>query len=90
MDNFANNAEPTDPDYVEYEGNCSILELNNTCISCSAVTKYYKNLLRPATDPELPWSGMVFGLTVTSVWYWCSDQVFIQIITFNIVFWKNL
>lgn len=43
--------------------------------SCSKVTQYYDKLLRPPTDPDLPWTGMVFGLTVSAVWYWCSDQV---------------
>lgn len=46
--------------------------------SCSKITPYYNQLLRPATDPDLPWTGMVFGLTVSAVWYWCSDQVIVQ------------
>lgn len=32
------------------------------------------NLFRPVTDP-LPWPGVFFGLTVSAVWYWCTDQV---------------
>jgi hypothetical protein len=24
---------------------------------------------------DLPWTGMVFGLSISSLWYWCSDQV---------------
>ena len=22
-----------------------------------------------------PWTGMTFGLTISAVWYWCSDQM---------------
>ncbi len=27
---------------------------------------------------DLPWTGVVFGLTISSLWYWCSDQVIVQ------------
>lgn len=33
-------------------------------------------LLRPQ-DSDLPWSGMIFGLAISSIWYWCSDQVLV-------------
>ncbi len=26
-------------------------------------------------ESDLPWTGMVFGLAINSIWYWCSDQV---------------
>ena len=29
-------------------------------------------------DRDLPWTGMTFGLTISAVWYWCSDQVIVQ------------
>ena len=77
MDNFETNALPNNKDYMAFKDNCTFDSINNTCVSCSAVTEYYYNLFRPATDPELPWSGMIFGLTVIAVWYWCSDQVLI-------------
>ena len=35
-------------------------------------------IMLPADDPELPWTGLVFGLTVNAVWYWCTDQVIVQ------------
>ena len=31
--------------------------------------------MRPADDGNLPWTGVLFGLTISSIWYWCSDQV---------------
>jgi SSS family solute:Na+ symporter len=38
----------------------------------------YFHLFRPPTDPDYPWPGMVFGLQLTSLWYWCTDQVIVQ------------
>ena len=26
----------------------------------------------------IPRSGMTFGLAISSIWYWCSDQVIVQ------------
>lgn len=33
------------------------------------------NFVRSYDDGSLPWPGIFFGLTISSVWYWCSDQV---------------
>lgn len=33
------------------------------------------HLFRSAEDGSLPWPGIMFGLTISAVWYWCSDQV---------------
>ncbi|KAL1428636.1 hypothetical protein MTO96_002989 [Rhipicephalus appendiculatus] len=62
-------AEPTNNSYVQFD-------LDNT--SCSKVPDNYNHLLRSASDSQLPWTGMVFGLTIAGVWYWCSDQVIVQ------------
>ena len=26
-------------------------------------------------EPDLPWAGVVFGMFISNVWYWCTDQV---------------
>lgn len=26
-------------------------------------------------ESDLPWTGVIFGVTISSIWYWCSDQV---------------
>ncbi len=36
------------------------------------------NMWRPMTDPEYPWTGMVFGGAVVGIWYWCTDQYIVQ------------
>ncbi|ELT94684.1 hypothetical protein CAPTEDRAFT_167766 [Capitella teleta] len=46
--------------------------------SCGYPPASSLHLIRPADDPDLPWPGVFFGLTISSVWYWCSDQVIVQ------------
>ncbi|MEM9544874.1 MAG: sodium:solute symporter [Bacteroidota bacterium] len=36
------------------------------------------NMWRPPSDPDFPWTGMVFGGTVVGIWYWCTDQYIVQ------------
>jgi SSS family transporter len=36
------------------------------------------HLLRPADDVANPSSGIFTGLLISSVWYWCIDQVIVQ------------
>ena len=36
------------------------------------------NMWRPASDPDFPWTGMVFGGTIVGIWYWCTDQYIVQ------------
>ncbi|KAM4532767.1 sodium/glucose cotransporter 1-like [Fundulus diaphanus] len=36
------------------------------------------NLFRDPITGDLPWPGLVFGLTVQTIWYWCTDQVIVQ------------
>lgn len=33
------------------------------------------HIFRNAITGDLPWPGLVFGLTVQATWYWCTDQV---------------
>ena len=30
------------------------------------------------SDPDLPWTGLLFGGTVVGIWYWCTDQYIVQ------------
>jgi SSS family solute:Na+ symporter len=36
------------------------------------------NMWRPASDPQFPWTGMLFGGTIVGIWYWCTDQYIVQ------------
>ena len=42
---------------------------------CGGVPEDSMHLIRSPTASDLPWTGMLFGLAVNSIWYWCSDQV---------------
>ncbi|XP_063263191.1 sodium/glucose cotransporter 4 [Prinia subflava] len=36
------------------------------------------SLFRDPITGDLPWPGLVFGLTVVALWFWCADQVSVQ------------
>jgi len=36
------------------------------------------SMLRPASDPEMPWYAIIFGYPVLGIWYWCTDQLMVQ------------
>lgn len=36
------------------------------------------HMFKPATDPDFPWTGIVFGAPILGVWYWCTDQYIVQ------------
>ncbi|XP_032425933.1 sodium/glucose cotransporter 1-like isoform X1 [Xiphophorus hellerii] len=53
---------------------------NTTNISaeCYEPRKDAFHLFRDPITGDLPWPGMVFGLTIQATWYWCADQVIVQ------------
>ncbi len=36
------------------------------------------DLWRTMSDPEFPWTGILFGAPILGVWYWCTDQFIVQ------------
>lgn len=36
------------------------------------------SLWKPVSDPDFPWTGIVFGAPILGVWYWCADQYIVQ------------
>ncbi|PTM05631.1 MAG: sodium transporter [Bacteroidetes bacterium] len=38
----------------------------------------YSSLWRPLSDPDFPWTGILFGAPILGVWYWCTDQFIVQ------------
>lgn len=67
---------PNETYYQSYKDGCNA-SVSSNCTSCSEITPYYFNLFRPASDSEIPWPGLI-GMTVSGVWYWCTDQVIVQ------------
>lgn len=38
----------------------------------------FMSLWRPMSDPDFPWTGIIFGAPILAVWYWCTDQFIVQ------------
>ncbi|XP_067089860.1 sodium/myo-inositol cotransporter 2 isoform X2 [Osmerus mordax] len=36
------------------------------------------HLFRDPVTSDLPWPGIIIGMSIPSMWYWCSDQVIVQ------------
>ena len=45
--------------------------------SCGILPDYSLQFMRPATlvNDDLPWTGVLLGITISGIWYWCADQV---------------
>merc|ERR1712227_1070303 len=49
--------------------------------SCSGVDQdNFMHFLRPVDvgSGDLPWTGLLTGMFISSIWYWCADQVIVQ------------
>ncbi len=38
----------------------------------------FLDMWKPASDPDFPWTGIMFGAPILGVWYWCTDQFIVQ------------
>ncbi len=36
------------------------------------------SMFKPLTDPDFPWTGIIFGAPIIGIWYWCTDQYIVQ------------
>ena len=44
----------------------------------AALPAEYFSMMKPASHPEFPWTGIFFGAPILGIWYWCTDQVIVQ------------
>ncbi len=44
----------------------------------SAAGPGFLSLWKPMSDPDFPWTGILFGAPILGVWYWCTDQFIVQ------------
>ncbi|MER3376047.1 MAG: sodium:solute symporter [Allomuricauda sp.] len=44
----------------------------------TSVSPDHFNMWRPMSDPDFPWTGLLFGGTIVGIWYWCTDQYIVQ------------
>ncbi|XP_050704296.1 sodium/glucose cotransporter 4-like isoform X2 [Eriocheir sinensis] len=49
-------------------------------VNCGEPPSYSMHFFRSAKpgESDLPWPGMLFGITISGIWYWCTDQVIVQ------------
>lgn len=38
----------------------------------------FMDVWKPMSDPDFPWTGILFGAPILGVWYWCTDQFIVQ------------
>ncbi len=38
----------------------------------------YWSMFKPMSDPDFPWTGIIFGAPILGIWYWCTDQYIVQ------------
>jgi SSS family solute:Na+ symporter len=36
------------------------------------------SMWKPLSDPDFPWTGILFGAPILGIWYWCTDQFIVQ------------
>lgn len=36
------------------------------------------DMFKPHSDPDFPWTGIIFGAPILGIWYWCTDQYIVQ------------
>jgi SSS family solute:Na+ symporter len=44
----------------------------------AALPPDFFHMIKPASDPAFPWTGIFFGAPILGIWYWCTDQVIVQ------------
>ncbi|XP_002743747.1 sodium/glucose cotransporter 1 isoform X1 [Callithrix jacchus] len=62
------NATPT----VISDGNTTIKE------ECYLPRADSFHIFRDPLKGDLPWPGLIFGMSILALWYWCTDQVIVQ------------
>nr|ACB21201.1 solute carrier family 5, member 1 (predicted) [Plecturocebus moloch] len=62
------NATPT----VISDGNTTVKE------ECYLPRADSFHIFRDPLKGDLPWPGLIFGMSILALWYWCTDQVIVQ------------
>ncbi|MFC2084105.1 sodium:solute symporter [Bacteroidota bacterium] len=44
----------------------------------SSLPSDYFSVFKSVSDPEFPWTGILFGAPILGIWYWCTDQYIVQ------------
>ncbi|XP_043103567.1 sodium/glucose cotransporter 4 isoform X2 [Puntigrus tetrazona] len=61
---------------VQYERAVPAITVPNT--TCHLPRSDAFHIFRDPVTGDIPWPGLIFGLTVLATWVWCTDQVIVQ------------
>ncbi|RXM29220.1 Sodium/glucose cotransporter 4 [Acipenser ruthenus] len=61
---------------LKYNEAVPTLTVPNTTCHLPRADAYH--MFRDPVSGDLPWPGLIFGLTVLATWNWCTDQVIVQ------------
>ncbi|KAK7136118.1 hypothetical protein R3I94_014696 [Phoxinus phoxinus] len=61
---------------VQYENAVPAITVPNT--TCHLPRSDAFHIFRDPVTGDIPWPGLIFGLTVLATWVWCTDQVIVQ------------
>jgi SSS family solute:Na+ symporter len=69
--------------FVLIGGSISVMVLGLNAIGgwgalTAAVGPEFMTVWKPMSDPDFPWTGILFGAPILGVWYWCTDQFIVQ------------
>jgi SSS family solute:Na+ symporter len=53
-------------------------ELGGWEVMRTSLESSFFDMWLPATHPDFPWTGILFGAPILGVWYWCTDQFIVQ------------
>ncbi|XP_060225328.1 solute carrier family 5 member 4-like [Meriones unguiculatus] len=58
----------------------SVVEGDNLTINPKCYTPQPDafHIFRDPITGDIPWPGLIFGMTILAIWYWCADQVTVQ------------
>ncbi|XP_057211787.1 sodium/glucose cotransporter 4 isoform X6 [Triplophysa rosa] len=60
----------------QYEKAIPAITVPNTTCHLPRADAFH--IFRDPLTGDLPWPGLIFGLTVLAMWVWCTDQVIVQ------------
>merc|ERR1712227_69128 len=68
-----------DSEYVSTY-NDSVTGEMRSCGASAVDEDKFMRFFRPADvgSGDLPWTGVLTGMTISSIWYWCADRVIVQ------------
>ncbi|KAM5238301.1 solute carrier family 5 member 4-like [Ctenodactylus gundi] len=58
----------------------SVIQGDNLTASASCYTPQADSfhIFRDPITGDIPWPGLIFGMSITGLWFWCADQVMVQ------------